>query len=77
MRRFQVVVSKDSRKWDSIRDDERRALMRVSDHMRLSDNPGISNTAINVSSMLLYGASVQTVKDLLIERGFEVTVKEL
>lgn len=78
MTRFQVVVSKDDRDWHSIRDDERRALFRVAEHMMADDSDLNTFTAgANIRNALLFGAAFEQVVKSIYGLGFTVTVKKI
>lgn len=77
MARFQVIVSKDGRDWHSIRDDERSALYRVGEHMMMSDIPDVFVLGENARYKLTFGASTQSVIDLLRDYGFSTVIKKI
>lgn len=75
MASVQVIVSKDSRNWDSIRDDVRSAMFRVGEHMR--NTPGAVVAGQKLQSLVVFGNTAEVCAEYLQALGYTLTVKQL
>lgn len=77
MARFQVVVSKNSNTFDSIRDTPEEALLRIGQYMRTSNDLEFEGVGVGVCVAFSFGAKAEHVADVLRRHDYEVTIKEL
>jgi len=73
----QVIVKHDDRVWDAIRHDERMALYQVGIYMEKDDDLATFIIGRGIADRISQNKSIETVKEWLTSRGYEVTVKPL
>lgn len=74
---IQVLVVKGDRRWDSIRNTDRRALARVATHLTNDSDEEVVMVGRAVTSLLLFGAEINNACKPLDKAGFSVTFKLL
>lgn len=75
--KVQVIVKKDDRVWDAIRDTDEVAMFRVTEHMKKDHNPVVNSVGDLAQWKLLFGKGITVATDLMEAHGFTVEVKNV
>lgn len=72
-----VVVGKDDRTWDSIRELSSQALLRISEFMEPDQDIEVKATGMLLRNMIIKGLGFSRVVEFLQNEGYTVTIKEM
>lgn len=73
----QVIVTKDDRVWDSIKETGDQAMFRVTEHMKKDHEQEIAAFGDLVQWKMIFGKGIEIATKVLNEHDFNVQVKEL
>lgn len=75
--RFHVIVCKDDRSWDSIREQTSQAFLRISQFMEPDPENEVKAVGMLLRNMIIKGCGLSRVLEFLQSEGYTVTIKEL